>query len=272
MTAELDDPLLLQFAADRPEELAAVLTGESLEDVCGFISGLPHHSATVVVTRLPSWQLTPLLGVLEAELISRMLTTAATDDAVAIVSHLRESRYADIIDATPEEGRRALRQLFDYPSHSLAALASPGFVRVEADTQCGPFCEQLSSNSDTRPLPVLVVDGQSRYLGRVTLQALYARKNRARTVGEIATAVEPLSGLTSAESALSSRLWMRYTELPVVDGRHRVLGVVTRAALQRVAGETTPAEFNLERMFAELATGYLTTCSRLLESVLGKSR
>jgi hypothetical protein len=106
----------------------------------------------------------------------------------------------------------------------------------------------------------------------ISLQALYARRNRTRPVGELASQVEPLSGLTSAESALSSRLWLRYTALPVVDRRHRVLGVVTRALLQRVAGRETAGEFTLDRVVGELAAGYLNLCGNLLESVLGQRR
>ena len=98
----------------------------------------------------------------------------------------------------------------------------------------------------------------------------YAIRNRSRPVEEVASSVEALSGLTSAESALKSRLWMRFTELPVVDNRHRVLGVVSRAKLLRIAGDDSTADFSFERLFTELATGYLNTCGRLLESVLGK--
>jgi Mg/Co/Ni transporter MgtE len=216
--------------------------------------------------------MTRLLSVLEPSLIGSMLTVAAQDDAIAIVSHLHDSRYPAIVDATPADAQRKLHQLLDYPSHSLASMVTTGFIRVDAATPCGTFCDQLSQSTDTRPRPVLVVDAQGRYEGMISLQTLYARRNRIRPVGEVANKVEPLSGLTSAESALSSRLWLRFTELPVVDRRHRLLGVVTRASLQRVAGHDTPTEFTLDRMVGELAAGYLTLCGNLLESVVGHRR
>jgi hypothetical protein len=106
----------------------------------------------------------------------------------------------------------------------------------------------------------------------LNLQATYARKNRARSVGEVATAVEALQGLTDARTALSARQWMRYPELPVVDGRHRVLGVVSRPSLARVAGNADTLEFDFERVLAELATGYMDTCASVLDSVLGKRK
>jgi len=270
MPAKRPDPLLLRFASRRPDEMAGLLAGVESNQLADFIAELPVARAAAVASRLPSWQLTALLRTLDAAVIAGMLDAAAPDDAVAIVSHLSESRYEEILTAASDEHRAALRQLFEYPSHSLASLATTAFIRVTEDTLCSAFCEQLSDSVDTRTRPVLVVDQHGRYQGMLSLRAAYARKNRARTVGEVAVAVEALSGLTSAESALKSRQWMRFTELPVVDGRHRVLGAVSRATLLRVVGEGTPADFSLERLFAELATGYLNTCGRLLESLLGK--
>jgi len=266
------DPLLLAFAKTRPEELAGVLATADTRELAEFIGGLPENVAALLVTRLPSWQLTGLLGALEPDQISRMLTVAATDDAVAIVSHLQESRYPAILEACPDESRLALRQLFNYPTHSLASLATTRFIRVAAKTTCGEFSRQLSSTSDTRPRPILVVDDRGKYLGILSLQAVFSMKKRSKAVAEVTIHLEPLSGLTSAESALGSRLWNRYTELPVVDNRHRVLGVVSRAALQRIAGDDALAEFSTERLFSELAYGYFSTCGRLLESLLGRIR
>ncbi len=266
------DPLLLQFARTRPDEMAGAMANADLREISDLIADLPADLAASVATRLPSWQLTGLLGSLEPESISAMLISAPSDVAVAIVSHLQESRYPTILEASPAGKRLSLRQLFDFPSHSLASMATTRFIRVAATTTCGEFSRQLSYSSDTRQRPVLVVDAQGRYLGMLNLQAAYSLKNRAKPVAEVAVQVEPLSGLTSAESALSSRLWTRYNELPVVDGRHRLLGVVSRAALQRVAGDATAVEFSTERLFSELAAGYLSTCGRLLEAMLGKTR
>lgn len=270
MSPDRLDPLVLRFASARPDELASVLASADPADLAGFISDLPVESAATVATHLPSWQLTSLLSALASGKIADMLVAASTDDAVSIVSHLPESRYHPILESAEYARRAELRQLFEYPSHSMASLATTAFIRVSADTRCAEFCEQLSNSTDTRTQPVLVVDSQGRYQGMLSLRVAYAIRNRSRTVGEVASSIEALSGLTSAESALSSRLWMRFTELPVVDGRHRLLGVVSRATLLRVAGDGSKADFSFERLFAELATGYLNTCGRLLESVLGK--
>lgn len=268
----LDDPLLQQFAVDRPDEMAALLAGSDLRELSDLIERLPVDRAACLAARLPSWQLTGLLGNLKPELIARLLQAAQADEAVALVSHLHESRYAGILEAVPPEERWLLNELLEFPSHSVASLVTTGFIRVVAETPCGVFCEQLSANTDTRPRPVLVVDKQGKYRGILSLRAAYARKNRMRSVGEVAIPVEPLNGITDATTALSARQWLKYPELPVVDARHRILGVVSRASLERVVGDVEPLEFNMERVLSELATGYLNTCASVLESLLGRSK
>ncbi len=270
--AALDDPLLQQFALDRPDEMAALLAGSDLGELSELIESLPVQRAVSLASRLPSWQLTGLLANLRPELIAQLLNAARADEAVTLVSHLHESRYGAILETVPPEERWSLQELLEFPSHSVASLVTTGFIRVVAETPCGVFSEQLSANADTRPRPVLVVDKDGRYRGILTLRAAYARKNRLRPVGDVAIPVEPLNGMTDAAAALSARQWLKYPELPVVDGRHRILGVVSRTSLERVVGDVEPLEFNLERVLSELATGYLNTCASVLESMLGKSK
>lgn len=269
--AALDDPLLLEFASDRPDEMAAMLGNCDLSELSQLIAGLPLNSAASLAARLPSWQLTGLMGTLAPALIAQMLTTGQSDDAVALVSHINESRYSALLESVPVQQRRILHELLEFPTHSVASMVSTGFIRVQEDMSCRAFSEQLSKNSDTSSRPVIVVDKEGKYRGMLNLQAVYARKNRSRTVGEIALRVDALNGLTDAGTALSARQWINYTELPVIDGSHRILGVVSRGALARVAGESEALEFNFEKVMAELSRGYLETCAKVLESILGKS-
>jgi magnesium transporter len=268
----LTDPLVLRFAGDRPDEAAALLADSELGELAELIEDFPDGTAASVASRLPSWQLTGVLGQLAPEKLSRMIVAAPTDEAVAIISHLNESRYEALMTACPPEQQKALQRLLEFPPHSLAALATTQFIRVIAETPCGAFAEQLANSPRPQAGPVLAVDAQGVYLGMVDLQAVFARRNRTRAVGEIAIAVEPLNGLTEASTALTSRQWTRHTELPVVDIQHRLLGIVSHAAVRRVAGDDSPMSFTAEKIFSELATGYLNICARVLESAIGRPK
>ncbi len=266
----LNDPLILHFARERPDELAGILSGANLNELVQLLSELPPETAATLSARLPSWQLNGLLGKLQPDIIKHILLRASTSDAVAIVSQLAEYRYPAILEVCDDSEKSRLRKLFDFPSHSLASLVIPQFISVEGNLSCEEFSRRLTQNDDTRPHPIFVVDGQGKYLGRLFAQAIFPIRNRKKPVSEVMTRVEALSGMTSAESALNSRLWTQYLDLAVVDSRHRLLGVVNRSLLQRVAGNHSRTEFSTERLFSELAIDYLNACSQLLESFLGK--
>lgn len=271
MTEQLD-PLLLKFASDRPDEMAALLANSELRELSEVLESLPVSTAATLAARLPSWQLTSLLTDIDAALLASLLKAAQTNEAVALVSHLNESRYASIISSVPAPERQPLYELLEFPSYSVASLVTTEFIRVSESTSCEAFCEQLSTSDNTRPRPVLIVDQQGKYRGIVSLLAVYSRKNRSQLVGQITIPVEPLNGKMAASQAITAKQWMKHTELPVVDSRQRILGVVTRASLERIRSDFSPIEFNLERVLAELASAYLNLCARILESVLGRPK
>ncbi|MDF1643286.1 MAG: hypothetical protein P1U80_03780 [Pseudomonadales bacterium] len=271
MTEPLD-PLVLQFASDRPDEMAALLANSELRELSDLLESLPVSIAATFAARLPSWQLTSLLSEIDPALLARLLMAAKTDEAVALVSHLCESRYARVIESVPAPERQPLFELLEFPAYSLASLVTTEFIRVSESTSCEAFCEQLSASDNTHPRPVLVVDQQGKYRGTVSLLAVYARKNRSQLVGQITVPVEPLNGKMPASQAITAKQWMRHAELPVVDSRHRILGVVKRASLERVRSDAAPMEFNVERVLAELASAYLNLCAQILESIFGRSK
>ena len=266
------DPLLLKFASDRPDELAALLANSELRELSEVLESLPVSTAATLTARLPSWQLTSLLTDIDATFLASLLKAAKTDEAVALVSHLSESRYASILSTVPVSERQPLYELLEFPSYSVASLVTTEFIRVSESTSCEALCEQLSNSDNTRPRPVLVVDQQGKYRGIVSLLAIYSRKNRSQLVGQISVPVEPLNGKMAAGQAITAKQWMRHAELPVVDSRNRILGVVNRASLERISRGVAPMEFSFERVLAELATAYLNLCARILESVFGRTK
>ncbi|WP_116366619.1 magnesium transporter MgtE N-terminal domain-containing protein [Parahaliea mediterranea] len=264
------DPLVLAFATSRPRELAVQLADCELAALEAFFAQLPRATAATLAANLPSWQLTGLMETLPPAQVAGLLADAGADEAVALAAHLHESRYQAVLQAAPADERGTLYQLLQFPSHTLAALVSSDFIRVAEDTHCHEFCDDLAGAADTRAQPVLVVGPQGHYRGLLNLRAAFARKNRNRTVGQVVDNVEPLSGLTDAATALSSRQWADHADLPVVDHQQRLLGVISRAALERVAGEARPGEFSIDKVLTELASGYLNTCGRVMESLIGR--
>jgi Mg/Co/Ni transporter MgtE len=261
------DPLLLEFASSRPAELAELMVdadGGELEDL---ISRLPVKAAARVAACLPSWILSQLLVNLSPSVTAELLWGARHDDAVTLVAHLHEIQYADILESSKPDQLDKLHRLFEFPTLSLSALASPEFIRVEQSQLCASFIEELSAYNNFQSRPIFAVDAQGVYRGVVNLFALIAKDVQQQKVARVTEYIRPLSGEMSAAMGLESPLWLNQLALPVTDRKGRVLGAVTRRQLLGLVQEERPGERGLELVIPELATAYLGFCADILKSV-----
>ena len=229
------DPLLLDFAAREPRELAAVLAGWGPDEVASLLAPLPPELAGSLAARLPSRQSLRLMRELPPEGLAGILAGAAHEHALALVSLLSVADYQPIMAAASSVQAKQLSRLFDLPSRMLSAFASPEFIRVDGDTGCQAFKAELEAEEQAQEaaetLPIYVVDERGAYLGEVMPQALLARLPKRQRLRDIAEPVAPLSERMNVNAALKVEAWRRRPALPVVDTANRLLGVVNHQTL-----------------------------------------
>ncbi|MFT5483766.1 MAG: Mg/Co/Ni transporter MgtE [Halieaceae bacterium] len=263
--------LLQQFADSRPAELAALMADAEIGELCELFASLPASTSARLAARLPSRILFQLLAEQAPAATSEMLFGANHDDAMALVAHLQESRYPEILMASQNSHRKKLRRLFEFPSHSLSAIASPEFLRVTESTLCEVFCKELVSAEQEHPRPIFAVNDSGVYRGVVNVYALIATSNRTKSVKAVANYVPPLHGDISADAALNSPEWLEHLALPVTDGKQRIIGAVTRAQLLRLVPDDGGAHHGLETILSELAAGYLSYCTDIMKSLFTRN-
>lgn len=266
------DPLLEEFAARQPREFSALLADASTLEVCALLRQLPSATASRLAANLPSRQLTLALRQLEASEVGTLLTNAGHEDAISLVSLLSETRYPEILQASSAAKRKSLRRLFELPTHSLGAFASPDYIRAHVDAECSAFMAQLQSHEEGTQLPIYAVTDEGLYQGEVSPIAVIARKNQKSHIRDIVRKVTPLSGQLSVAAALKSRQWARHSFLPVVDGKGRLLGSVQRPNLVKHVPKSRTENYGLERVIIDVASSYLDFSERILKLLFaGKS-
>jgi Mg/Co/Ni transporter MgtE len=267
------DPLLERFAAARPQELASLLADAEIHEVCELLRQLPEAIAAGLAAHLPSRQLSRALKELSPAEIGSLLVSATHEDAIAIVSLLSEARYSGILQAAPAAKRRVLRRLFELPSHSLGALASPDYIRANVDMRCDAFLEHLRAHEESSQQPIYAVDELGIFKGEINPLSVISRQNQKARLADIVVHLAPLSGELSAAAALKSRLWARHQQLPVVDSRGHLLGSVHRQTLLKHAPKSRTEIVGLESILTEIAMSYLEFCERVLRMLFaGKSQ
>jgi Mg/Co/Ni transporter MgtE len=264
------DPLLQRFADSRPTELAALMANADVGELSELLARLPAQTGARLAARLPSRILSQLLAAQPPGATSEMLTKAKHDDAVALVAHLHEARYPEILAASKRSELGKLNRLFEFPQLSLSALASPEFIRVNENTGCEEFCTELEAYGENATRPVFTVDEEGVYRGVLDTFRLLAARNRKIKVREISDYVTPLSGDTTAATALDAPEWLEHLALPVTDHRQRIIGCVTRSRLRRLVPDTRAERYGFEMMLSEMATAYLVYCADILRSLFAR--
>lgn len=262
------DPLLLQFATTRPDQVAELVSDYSPDEISGFLAELPGDVAALVCARMPSRALSELLDDLDPAIIRDLLVHGEHTDVLTLVSHLHQDLYPRILETAEGDDLRRLSRLLDSRSQTLAALASTNFLRVQSDTPCEEVANDLITTSESAELPIFVVDDTGAFIGIVTTQAVISKSHQKKPVSNYMKPVEPLPGNLNATTALAASQWLTAPSLPVVDSDRRIIGAITREELTRVARES--AEGNdpgLEDLFSELSTRYLDLCANVVSMV-----
>lgn len=262
------DPLLLQFATTRPEEVAELVSDYSPDEISAFLAELPGDVAAPVCARMSSRALAELLNYLDPAIIRNMLIHGKHTDILTLISHLHQGLYPRILETAEGDERARLSRLLDSRSQTLAALASTNFLRVQADTPCEEVANDLMTTSESAELPIFVVDDTGAFIGVVTTQAVISKSHQKKPVSNYMKPVEPLPGNLKATTALAASQWLTTSSLPVVDSDRRIIGAITREELTRVAREFADGnEPGLEDVFSELSTRYLDLCANVVSMV-----
>lgn len=270
--AEANDRSLSQaFMRMHPAQAARVLESLPPGDAADLFERTPARvGAIVLAAMLPSWA-ARCLGPLDDSRALDLLSTMATQPAVAVLRHVAEPRRQALVAGLPTATALASTLLLGYGDSMLGAFADPDVVMLGADTPAAVALQRMRSDSTPHGL-IFVADSERRLAGMVSLADLL----RAPGDASLTTVMRPMAALLPAQASLVSARdnpgWAQASLLPVVEQGERLVGVLShdallRALLQASGGdgdEAAPAE--LPSLFA---LGYWQTLSSLWSWTLG---
>lgn len=268
---EVIDPLSADFARRFPDSFARVLAHAG-DEADAVVRALPASTAAAVVTRLPAPRIEAMLagGGHEPE---RWLAEASFEDAVALLSRMpRESRLTLVNSLRDRERRQQLLRHQQYPAHSVGALVGDIPQRLSIDSPIAEILLELREIGGSVPVPLVVVDHQGRYQGVLNTWRLLSRDRPTGTVATYVDRVSPLSPETSIANAAENQQWDQLGWLPVVDGRGRVLGAVSRAAILKAARLQAGGALGAGDLTLELLRDAVYVLGNLLDAVLMRNR
>jgi Mg/Co/Ni transporter MgtE len=264
------NPLELAYAREYPAEVAALLAAQGDGEIVRVLEELPRQESAAVVARLPNGHAARILADREDATVAGWLDAASEDHALALLLHLDEARRTRVLNLLPKPRmRHALERLLNYPETSVGALVDPGAVKLDADMLLADAVAVLRADVPGPEQPIWLVDGQSRYVGRLDPGRILTATSDKFTLSELLITIRPLRAETSLANALDFPEWQKYLELPVVDRHDHLLGTLSRARLAAAVGGGNTADQGLADGVGELTRQYFRVISICLGDLLG---
>ena len=193
-------------------------------------SKLPFHVAHALFTKLPPARATLLL--------TRGDPVQAAQTLRALDVEQREAYLREIDTALAQD----LRRLLDYPPDSAGALMHPVVATFRARQSAQEVLKYLRRFRGAATRDVIVVDDEGRLDGVVDIQDLALAFGKT-PLGQLMRPAKTMASVVTTREEIAEILEQRkITELPVVDARGRVVGVVRYENLISAVQDETSAD------------------------------
>lgn len=232
MSESADAPLSLAFMRAHPLQAARVLEALPPAAAAPIFDRVPARVGADVAAAMPPHHAALCLAELDEPRMLELLSAMGTQAAVALLRQLPRPLRERLIAGLPAATALASALLLGYADDSLGAMADPDVPMLDAATRVIDALDHLRALPPTHPL-LCVADGQRRLAGVVDLAALL----HAPAEAKLATLMRPPAAELSAHAALTGAAthpgWSQASTLPVVTPDRRLVGVLTRDALDR---------------------------------------
>lgn len=236
---------VLHEASD--EELASYVSSLDSRAVARAICELTDEDQTLLLTRLspelagevledvPEVEAVEAVAALPADAAAAILEHLPSDEQADIVAALEEKEAAAILAAMAPEDAEELARLASYPSDSAGGLMVTELLAFRRSATVGQVLTRLRKDAERfRKLDVqyaYVVESGRRLVGVLRLRDLLLADDQARL--ESLMIANPVAVQATADVHELEQLFDEhaYLGVPVVEESGRLVGVVTRAAV-----------------------------------------
>ena len=214
-----------------PADLADVVEALPRSQIPVFLAAIPAQRAASVLEYLAEELRTELLEEMSAEQAATLVAAMTPDDRADTLEDIDEEHAEDIVEALPAETRRNTEQLLLYPSESAGGLMTTELVSVPATYTVEETLRrvrEIARGGRREAMNVVyTVDTDGSLAGVLSLRELLAAPEGARMSDVAWPEVRKVAVTADREEV--ARLISEYdlVAIPVVDEKHRLLGVVT---------------------------------------------
>lgn len=223
----------------RPEDIAEALERTPSEFDIQVLQALDSETAAYVLIELPTEQARTIVNELPDATVAHYLDILPMDDAVELREHLDADRFEALLGVIPDEDAQEIRRLLSYPEDSAGQLLTEDFVEVGPDATMEDVLRTIREDTDEYETVnyIYVLSSERHLLGVLTLRRVIRAPLTA--LARDVMNPDPISVAVDMPEEDVARTMARYgfSAIPVLDGRGRMVGIITADDAQEVLEE-----------------------------------
>ncbi len=237
-------------ALERSRELSSFRVAEIVRDsetelISTFISSMDQRRAARVGSNLPEEIFSKVLEEMKEEKVVGIAKNLSTDKIIDLLPFISKDVEEIILSSLAESEMELVSKLESYPEDTVGAVMKTSYLAVKARERIGDLISFLKigiereDNTDY----IYVVDEKRKLLGVISAKRIfYADKNKKieEIMDKDIIAAKVNDDVEKAARTMKAR---RYTMLPVVDEKNRLLGVLTTETALNVISEELADDF-----------------------------
>jgi magnesium transporter len=259
--------LTFAFMRSHPAEAAHVLEGAPPHESVDLLARVPVRIGSAVLAEmLPRMAALALLG-LPSERAIELLAHLDARSSVGVLRHIEEPSRSQLIAGLPTPAALAAKLLLEFIEDSVGSCMDPNVIALPMSSRALEALDRVRV-AETQTEWIFAVDGERRLLGWIPLAGLMRAPQAARLETLL---LEPPARLAAHAPLAGARThpgWLSASTLPVVDRGGRLIGEMTRDALDRAsqrAGRRVSVQAADESLAGMLVQGYWQSLSGMLE-------
>jgi magnesium transporter len=230
-TAPTDEP---QNVANRIEEIspvdgAAVMENLSVANAADVAEILDPETAGRIIARMDPTIAASVITDMPAPEASMVLAAMDPDDRVDILEHVPEPLHAELMrEFTPHDAAE-VRQLEQYPPDSAGGIMTTQVTALPEDLTAEQAIAELRRLNEEleQMFYVYVVDHRGHLVGVLSMRDLILSRPDRKLNRLMRLNVTSVPATMDQEEVARVMRRNKYLAMPVVDARHRLIGIIT---------------------------------------------
>ncbi len=230
-------------------DAAAAISGLPVEQAAAVAGHLDPESAGRILAELEPARAAELIAGMEAPEAATVLAAVEPDDRVDILEHVSGSLHDELLREMDAPEAAQVRQLEQYRPDTAGGIMTPLVTALPEDLTAQQAIGELRRMNEEleQMFYVYVVDRRGHLIGVLSMRDLILARPEAQLGGIMRPNVTAVPATMDQEEVARIMRKYNYLALPVVDGRNRLVGLITVDDVVEVMEEE--ATEDVQKMF-----------------------